>query len=262
MGYDVTLEKVAAAALKKSNRLKNAPLRYIMSCIWAGMWIGIGIILIFTIGSQLSKEAAHVVKLVQGLSFAIALVLVIMTGVDLFTGNNMVMTAGSLNKSVSWGSTVKLWVVCWLGNLVGAIILSLVFVATDLPGKEALMATFAKTAIAKASGSWLAILAKGILCNILVCVAVLVTFRTDNDAAKILVTFMCLFAFITSGYEHSIANMTVYGVALFTPGNTQVTLGQAGWNLLWATIGNVIGGGIFVGLPVWFMGSDKAKQAA
>lgn len=260
MGYEVTVSKIAAAAAAKSKRFRTAPMRYLMACIWAGMWVGIGIILIFSIGSQLSAEAPHVVKLVQGLSFAVALVLVIMTGAELFTGNNMVMTVGSQQKTVSWGDTIKLWIFCYIGNLIGAMILSLIFVWTGLAGNEALTATFMAGGIAKASGSALSLIAKGLICNALVCVAVLVTFRTDNDAAKILVVFMCLFAFITPGFEHSVANMTVYCVNLFNPANTDVTIGMAAKNLLFSTLGNLIGGIIFVGLPAWFMGADKITE--
>ncbi|MGL5314546.1 MAG: formate/nitrite transporter family protein, partial [Peptostreptococcaceae bacterium] len=95
---------------------------------------------------------------------------------------------------------------------------------------------------------------RGILCNILVCVSVLCTYRTNNDVAKLILIFYCLFAFITSGYEHSIANMTTFGVALLSPSITTVTLGGAIYNLTVVTLGNFIGGSLFLGAGSYILG--------
>ncbi len=97
------------------------------------MYIGFGVLLAFTVGSQLGTNPAA--NLVKGLIFRIALSLVIIPGAELFTGNNFVMGAGLLEKKVNIGQAIILWLICWLGNLVGAVLLSWIFTASglDLP---------------------------------------------------------------------------------------------------------------------------------
>ena len=129
--------------------------------------------------------------------------------------------------------------------MIGGIILALLYVGSGLV-KGDLASFYEKTAMAKASAPFLALVCKGILCNILVCLAVLSGFRTNDDSAKILMTFMCLFAFITSGFEHSIANMTVYAVGLISP-EVHISITDALKNLIPVTVGNWIGGGVIVG---------------
>ena len=176
-------------------------------------------------------------------------------GVDLFTGNNMVMTVGILRKDVKVSDAIKLWCICWIGNLIGGIILALLYVGSGLV-KGDLASFYEKTAIAKASAPFWALICKGILCNILVCLAVLSGFRTNDDSAKILMTFMCLFAFITSGFEHSIANMTVYAVGLLSP-EVHISVADALKNLIPVTIGNYIGGGVIIGGGFYLLKSAK-----
>ena len=109
------------------------------------------------------------------------------------------------------------------------------------------MEFFASSAVAKAAPSFMALFMRGVLCNFLVCLAVMISFRTENDAAKLIMITMCLFAFITSGFEHSIANMTVYSVGLISKSITGVTMGQLVANLVPVTLGNIVGGLIMGG---------------
>ena len=106
------------AAEAKCKLLKNNPLGYFLLSMLAGSFIGFGVLLTNSIGSQL--QGAPYTKLVLGLSFGIALSLVVIAGAELFTGNNLVMAAGMLEKKVTLGQAVKLWIVCWLGNLCGS----------------------------------------------------------------------------------------------------------------------------------------------
>ncbi|HMG60381.1 MAG TPA: formate/nitrite transporter family protein, partial [Burkholderiales bacterium] len=103
-----------------------------------------------------------------------------------------------------------------------------------------------KVAAAKMNGSAVALFARAILCNWLVCLAIWMSARVDSDSAKCIVIFWCLFAFIANGFEHSVANMTLLGLALV--GNHPETVSIAGfaWNLAWVTLGNIVGGAIFV----------------
>ncbi|WP_290062819.1 formate/nitrite transporter family protein [Paraclostridium bifermentans] len=252
--HNETLEKLTIAAKNKVNLLNSSRLKYIVSSAFAGLYVGIGILLIFTIGGLLTSANSPMTKIMMGVSFAIALSLVVMTGSELFTGNNMVMTAGTLNKGTSTKDLIRVWVYSFVGNLLGSLLVAGLFVGTGLVKKGAVMEFFATTSLAKASLPFMDLFFRGMLCNILVCVAVMCSFRTNDDTAKLIIIFMCLFAFITSGFEHSVANMTIFGVALFSSAIKGATLMGAIYNLFIVTLGNIAGGALVMGAGAYILG--------
>ncbi|MDV8113334.1 formate/nitrite transporter family protein [Bacillus sp. BAU-SS-2023] len=252
--HNETLEKLTIAAKNKVNLLNSSRLKYIVSSAFAGLYVGIGILLIFTIGGLLTSANSPMTKIMMGVSFAIALSLVVMTGSELFTGNNMVMTAGTLNKGTSTKDLLRVWAYSFVGNLLGSILVAGLFVGTGLVNKGAVMEFFATTSLAKASLPFMDLFFRGVLCNILVCVAVMCSFRTNDDTAKLIIIFMCLFAFITSGFEHSVANMTIFGVALFSSAIKGATLMGAIYNLFVVTLGNIAGGALVMGAGAYILG--------
>ncbi len=239
-------EAVSNASVSKLALLNKNPLGYFLISMLAGIYVGFGILLIFTIGGQLS--GAPTTKLVMGLSFGIALSLVVIAGAELFTGNNLVMTAGIIKKKVTVIDAIKLWVLCYLGNWIGSIVLVLIYNVTGL-SNGAVGEFMANGALAKMSATTAQLLSRGVLCNMLVCLAVWSGFRCKSDAGKLIMVFWCLFAFITTGFEHSVANMTLLTEALINPCGVAVTLSGYFHNLLWVTIGNMIGGIIFIAIP-------------
>lgn len=255
--YDETIGKLTGVAKKKLGVLNESRFKYLVSSAFAGAFIGVGILLAFTVGGLMTAGGSPATKILMGLSFSVALSLVIFTGTDLFTGNNLVMTVGYLNKAVSMKDLTRVWVISYIGNFIGAIILSFIFVYTGLVDKGPVMEFFASAAVAKAAPSFIALFMRGVLCNFLVCLAVLISFRTENDAAKLIMITMCLFAFITSGFEHSIANMTVYSVGLISKSITGVTMGQLVANLVPVTLGNIVGGGLILGGGAFALRSGK-----
>lgn len=252
--HNETLEKLTVAAKNKVNLLNRSRLKYIVSSAFAGLYVGIGILLIFTIGGLLTSANSPMTKIMMGVSFAIALSLVVMTGSELFTGNNMVMTAGTLNKGTSTKDLIRVWVYSFVGNLLGSLLVAGLFVGTGLVNKGAVMEFFATTSLAKSSLPFMDLFFRGVLCNILVCVAVMCSFRTNDDTAKLIIIFMCLFAFITSGFEHSVANMTIFGVALFSSAIKGATLMGAIYNLFIVTLGNIAGGALVMGAGAYILG--------
>lgn len=252
--HNETLEKLTVAAKNKVNLLNSSRLKYIVSSAFAGLYVGIGILLIFTIGGLLTSDNSPMTKIMMGVSFAIALSLVVMTGSELFTGNNMVMTAGTLNKGTSAKDLLRVWAYSFVGNLIGSLLVAGLFVGTGLVNKGAVMEFFATTSLAKASLPFMDLFFRGVLCNILVCVAVMCSFRTNDDTAKLIIIFMCLFAFITSGFEHSVANMTIFGVALFSSAIKGATLMGAIYNLFVVTLGNIAGGALVMGAGAYILG--------
>ena len=135
---------------------------------------------------------------------------------------------------------IRLWIVCYIGNLVGAVILSFIFygAAGTAGGVGQALATAAAT---KMSLPPLVLFLRGILCNVLVCLAVWCGFRCKSDSGKLIMTFWCLYAFFTCGFEHSVANMTVLTLGLLNPAGMAVSLSGYGYNLLWVTLGNIVG---------------------
>lgn len=245
--YQETVTAVSRAARGKADLLKRNPPGYFIASMLAGAYIGFGVLLSFTIGGLLSGEPYA--KIVMGVAFGVALSLVVMAGAELFTGNNLVMSCGALEKSVSWEEAGRLWLVCWIGNLAGAVLLALAFRLSGLfsGSTETFMLA---SASAKMTAEPLELFFRGALCNTLVCLAVWCGFRCASESGKLIMIFWCLFAFITSGFEHSIANMTLLTLALFSPGGTSLIGGWV-YNLLTVTLGNMAGGVLCVALPYW-----------
>lgn len=245
----------ANGAAGKLKLLNNNPLGYFMLSVLAGAYIGFGILLVFTLSGAL--DGAPYTKLVMGCCFGVALSLVIIAGAELFTGNNLVMTAGVLRKTVTIGDAAKLWVVCWIGNLVGSALLAVIFSLTGLYSNATLSA-MTGAAAGKMTAGFIPLLTRGMLCNTLVCLAVWCGFRAKSDAGKLIMVFWCLLAFFATGFEHSIANMTLLTLALINNGgNEAITMGGYWYNLVVVTLGNMLGAILFVALPYHLASKQK-----
>ena len=247
--YLETVDNFAGVAAKRSEFLKKSPLGFWISAMMAGAYVGLGIILIFSIGSD--AEPAYR-ALIMGCSFGIALTLVVFAGSDLFTGHTMFMPLGLLRGRVGWGDLAAVWGMSWLGNLMGAALLAVVFVAGGggavLHSKSGFLIA---VAAAKMSAPPLALFARAILCNWLVCLALWMAARMTSEAAKCIAIFWCLFAFIGSGFEHSVANMTLFSIALLSEHPETISLTGMAHNLLWVTLGNMVSGALIMGLGYW-----------
>lgn len=252
--YKDTIEVVTNSAIGKLYLLKKNPIGYFMASILAGFFIGLGVILAYTVGGLLVNQP--LMKILMGATFGIALSLVVICGAELFTGNNMVMGIAILEKKIKTKEAVKLWIVCLIGNWVGAIILSLMYSYSGL-NTGATAAIFAASSLAKMSGSFSSLFIKAIFCNILVCLAVWSTYRLKNESAKLMMIWWCLFAFIIAGFEHSIANMSILTIGLFSPSNLALSLSGYFWNISIVILGNMVGGIIFVALPYYLVSKEK-----
>src|SRR5205814_1627959 len=220
-------------------------------------------ILIFCVGNAVDPSIRPVV---MGCSFGIALTLVIFAGSDLFTGHTMFMTHGWLQGRTSLGELGATWGASWAGNLFGCVLLAALFVAGG--GGPALLGLGEKAplivtvAAAKMNAPAIELIARAILCNWLVCLAIWTAARMTSDAAKCIAIFWCLYAFIASGFEHSVANMTLLSIALLTEHPESVSLAGLGWNLAWVTIGNAIAGAGIMGLGYWAASRIPAPATA
>ncbi len=255
--YSATIEHFAGLAVKKAALADRHPLAFLAGTMMAGAYVGLAIILIFSLGAGLD---APLQKLVMGATFGLALILVVFAGSELFTGHTMYMVFGWLSERTGLKALGKVWAMVWLGNLAGAVALAVIFVAGGGgalldEGRPLLM----KVAAYKMNAPAVELLARAILCNWLVCLSLWMAARTDNDAAKCIIIFWCLLAFIASGYEHSVANMTLFSIALL--GEHPETVGLAGLahNLFWVTIGNTIAGAVFMAGGYWLASAPAAR---
>ncbi len=258
--YMDTIDRFAGLAKGKAMLARDTPSSFFIGSMMAGAYVGLGIILIFTLGALVDPSIR---KLVMGGTFGIALTLVVFAGSELFTGHTMFMTIGWLRGKTNGRDLTRVWSMSWTGNMAGALILGLVYYAGNGPlvgaaGSDLLN----NVAAAKMGRSALQLFALGVLCNWLVCLALWMAARTENDAAKCIVIFWCLLAFIASGYEHSVANMTIFVIALLGEHPDTVSLSGMAYNLFWVTLGNAVAGAMFMGLGYWRATPRKLTSTA
>ncbi len=186
-----------------------------------------------------------------GLAFSLGLVLVVIAGAELFTGNNLIVMAW-VDGKVTTRDVARNWALVYAANFAGAVGTAvLVALAGTLAlGGGAVAETAFAVARAKTAIVWHEAFFRGVLCNVLVCLAVWLTFGARDVAGKILAIPLPISAFVALGFEHSVANMFFIPLALLH-GAPEVTLGGLVANLVPVTLGNVVGGGVLVGLAYW-----------
>ncbi|MDD2419277.1 MAG: formate/nitrite transporter family protein [Bacteroidales bacterium] len=214
-------------------------------------------------------------KYLAGLIFPTGLILVVVAGAELFTGNNLISIA-TLDKKVTLSKFVKNLALVWTGNLAGSVFVAvLIFYSGQLDYSEGLLGAYSiKVGVLKTNMTYLNLFTSGILCNILVCLAVWMSYGATDIAGKALVIFFPIWLFIASGFEHSVANMYYISAALMASSNPEFMdlamntynfdlesfenltwVGMFTNNLLPVTIGNLTGGALFVG--AWYYWSYK-----
>ena len=236
--------------------------------VLAGAFIGLGAAFATTVGSGATGVPYGVVRLLVGLAFTLGLILVVVAGAELFTGNNLIVMAWA-SRRVSTLGLLRNWGIVYAGNFAGAFGTAvLVYLAREYTfGGGSVGATALTIGVTKTSLGFGQAVVLGALCNALVCLAIWLTYGAHSTADKILAVIPPIAAFVALGFEHSVANMYFIPFALLvksdagyvssTPGLPD--LGNLTWshflvdNLLPVTIGNVIGGGLMVGAVYWFV---------
>jgi formate/nitrite transporter len=207
-----------------------------------------------------------VARILAGLAFCLGLILVVIAGAELFTGNNLIVIAWASGK-VRTRALVRNWVLVYAGNLAGSLATALLMYLTGQYefGGGAVGRTMLTIASAKVNLDFVQAVALGMMCNALVCLAVWLTFGARTTTDKILAILFPITAFVAAGFEHSVANMYFIPVALmvkqFDPAFVEasglnapnLTVGGFVNNLVPVTIGNIIGGGLMVATVYWFV---------
>lgn len=208
-------------------------------------------------------------KALAGVVFGTGLMLVVLAGGELFTGNTLILAA-VCEKQVSMGKMLRNWIIVYLGNFIGSLLVAYMMVHSGLlaSGADMLGAVTLKIAVYKVNLGFSQAFFLGIMCNWLVCLAVWISFGADTMAGKILAIFFPIWLFITSGFEHSVANMYYIPAGIMIKANTTFAelshlsrdaVDSLTWtsffvnNLAPVTLGNIVGGGIFVGMAYWYV---------
>ena len=243
-------EAAATAGAGKANPTETDTPRLIVSAILAGAYIALGGILSMIVGfgfPELTDGNPAVQKLLSGCMFPIGLILVVILGAELFTGNNALLIPSFIRKQHSVGTIAKNWTLVYIGNFIGAILFTFFMVyLCGLTSVEPYHSAAIRVAEAKVSMPWLTVMLKGIGANWCVCLAVWLALSGKTFFEKALGCWLPVMAFVALGYEHSIANMFFIPLGMMEGAN--ITVGTAIVNnLIPATIGNIIGGALFVG---------------
>jgi formate transporter len=239
--------------------------------ILAGAFIALGAVFSTTVVAGTSALPYGVVRLLAGFVFSLGLILVVVGGAELFTGNNLIVMAWASGK-VSTGLLLRNWAIVYAGNFVGALATAaLVFASRQFTfGQGAVGAAALATANSKVGLDFVQAVALGVLCNALVCLAVWLCYSARSTTDRILAIVPPITAFVAAGFEHSIANMYYLPMALFIKGGAPASFWTAigktaadfpnlTWgrfllnNLLPVTLGNIIGGALMVGVVYWFV---------
>lgn len=240
------LEYQTRAARTKTD-LARRPGVYLVNTMLAGGYIGLGVVIMATAGGPLADAASGFTPLVQGLVFGVALTIVVVAGGELATSGMMVFTQGAMRGAISWTRAGATLLACLAGNLLGAVVLATVLHLSGALGPGTAGGRMIASMIEhKAHETGVELFFRGVLCNLMVCLAIWCAGRLQDEIATIVVVFACVMVFITSGFEHVVANMTTFSFGLLG-GLPEATVGEFARNVLLVGLGNLVGGGLLVG---------------
>ena len=249
------VEKAADAGAGKVRLLQLDARRYLLRSVGAGMGLTLVVFVFWVLTQNLSDISLG--KVIAAGFFGVGLTIVVFTNTELFTSNNMYLTVSSAEGRTSWKQTGLLWTACYFGNLAGAILVAALLLgagALELPPDHALFTG----ALHKAHQAGSVIFFKGILANWIVCLAVRIALRCHEEVAKILILVLVVFIFVYLGFEHSIANMGTFSLAIL--GGGTLTFAEALHNLIYSTAGNIVGGVLLVGLPFSYLNPAEREE--
>ena len=247
------------------------PIKSFLLAISAGIHIGIAFVFYTIVTTGAGDLPWGITRLLGGLAFSLGLILVVVTGGELFTSSVLTLVARASGK-ITWQTLIKNWATVYIGNLVGALLLVTCMLLTKQYMFDHGQVGLNAMAISqhKMHHDFIQAVALGIMCNVLVCIAVWMTFSGRTLTDKIAVMILPVAMFVSAGFEHCIANMfqvpLAIGIKTFAPAEfwTMTGANPADYvdlnmmdfltnNLLPVTLGNIIGGGIFVGMWYWMI---------
>ncbi len=241
--------KVEEAGVAK---VRQAAEPLFMLALLAGAFISFGA-LFYTLVTTGSELGFGPTRLLGGVAFSLGLILVVIGGAELFTGNNLIVMAWADGK-VTLAELMRNWLIVYAGNFIGALATAMCVAWSGILdiGNGAVAANAVAIAEGKLALTWVEAFLRGILCNVLVCLAVWLSFAAQRVSGKILAIIFPIAAFVGAGFEHSVANMYVMPLVMLN-GSLAPDIPGFLHNIAFVTAGNVIGGGVFVALVYWMI---------
>jgi nitrite transporter NirC len=236
---------------------KKEPAKYFVRAMVAGFYLVIAIILSYMMAAVLHTNYPEFAKISVAVCFPTAIVLIVFLGGELFTGNNLVMSMGALDKKTTWANAARIWIISYIGNFVGCVIFTFILVKSG-SNIDLLMEYIGPLVEKKLHITALEMFLRGILCNFMVCMAYIIGARVKSEGSRIFITFLAIAAFIIGGFEHSIANMGIFSIDFFATGT--LPWASVAKSMFFVTLGNIVGGGLLLALPLKFMSINDTHK--
>lgn len=253
-----TISLISVAGAGKQRFAKNQPWRFLCRAAFAGFFIVVGTLISNICGSLLLTESPAAAKLLAAATFSVALILIVLLGGELFTGSNLVMSISLYEGEVGIGAVLRVWLLCYVGNFLGILFLCALISFSGAEKALELLGSYIAACIpAKCSCPWYELLIKAALCNFLVCIGVFSGFRLKSEGGKALVIICVITTFILCGFEHSVANMATFSFAALLLPDAQIL--PMLYNLLWVSIGNILGGALLCAFPLYLCAEPKSQ---
>ncbi len=250
-------EIVSILSKRGLDKVQMPLVKLILLSFLAGSYIAFGGLLAIKIGGGIESHSIGIRSFVFGAVFPVGLMFVVIAGGELFTGNTALLIPSLYNKKTTLKLVLKNWLVSYLGNCIGAIFIAYFFVyLTNIFQISPWLETCQDIALVKVNQDFHVLFLKAIACNWLVCLAIWLATASIQISGKLLGIWFPIMAFVAIGFEHSIANMFFIPLGIFY-GSEVSWLDFLVRNIIPVTLGNIIGGSMFVGLIYSFIYSEK-----
>jgi nitrite transporter NirC len=259
--FSKEMDKINNLAIQKKEMIFTKEpvdyLKFYLLAFLAGIYISLAMYLALNIGAALNIVNSSVTKLIMGLSFSVGLILVVFAGSELFTGNVMIMSIGLYNRKIKFLHLAIVLLCSYIINWNGAYFISTLIYRGGLLSEQvkSYLLTIAEVKVQLPIQN---LIIAGFLCNLFVCLAIWLCQRVIDESTKIILIIVCVFAFVTLSFEHSVANMFCLLLANMVDSN-RITFINEVYNLTYVTLGNILGG-IFIGFGYAFLSDPKVLR--
>ncbi|MCG8474649.1 MAG: formate/nitrite transporter family protein [Cytophagales bacterium] len=263
MGY-LSPNEIGLAFIKSAKqKLSHSALEFFLLAVMGGAFVACGGLLSIVVGGGIPDIAAAnpgLQKFIFGSVFPVGLIMVVISGADLFTSDCAIMTVTTLSKESKWKSLFKVWGLSYVGNFIGSLLVAYFFAyKAGVVTQEPFSQTALSIAVGKTSNPFFKTFLKGVGANWLVCLAVWMGYSSKENLGRAIGIWLPVMTFVTFGFEHSVANMFFIPTAMFMGADISWST-FISMNLIPATLGNILGGAIFVGGYHWFLFVRKEKE--
>lgn len=251
-------ELLNGLAMAKYKMAKEDPFRFFIRSIVAGLYLGLATILSYTLSIILTSVSPEIAKIAFAAAFGIGLVIIVLLGSELFTGNCFTTMMPVYHGQLKFYQLLPMWIICYIGNFIGITFLMFLFIKTG-SNQDILNPYLTNVINGKLDFDVFQLFIKGVLCNFIVCVAAYEGMKLKSESAKVIVMMIVVMSFVLPGFEHSIANMGTFSMGYFSLGQS-ISWSGLGLHMVVSTIGNIVGGGVLLALPIYLMSKPHRKK--